>query len=281
MKSTGVNQAVMIQACLLGCDARFSNYQEIPEFIRSLLNVEDTNEGYEKDQLSLDGPRYRFLEAHLELRNRRVTEIGSNLGYFGLRLVHEYGCQYVGYEPLFAYSRAADMMAEISGLNDHCRFVPELVGIDSIPALSATDLIIELNVLHHAGAVFDSAEVQQFGGWRGYAVERLGRLRDKGRALLFQTGNVADGEALFPTEEAVEFTYELLSEAGWNPHTVGTVDDLNQMDYVSRPKEARHAARTYVCRRDPKTGLVDYHVEGNHIGSVITGLANRPIWICD
>jgi hypothetical protein len=274
-----MEQAALIVSCLDSCNARFSQYQAIPDFIRSALPSVG-KAAYEKQQLDLDGPRYDFLVEQTKLHNLRVTEIGSNLGYFGLRLAHDFNCQYLGFEPLQAYCRAAGVMAEAVGLASRCRFTPMPVGLADIPALPDSDLIVELNVLHHGGAIFDRDAVDRYGSWMNYAVARLGALRKKASALLFQTGNVADNRSLFPTEQAVSFVFNLLSTAGWTPLRFGTVEDLVLLTYVSRDARRRAQARTYVCRRNPATNMVEYRVGGRLVGSLITGLANRPIWFC-
>ena len=281
MNSISAADVASIERCLEACNERFSNYQEIPKFIRAMLPRPVAKTKYEKRQLDLDERRYNFLIEQIKLNGLSVTEIGSNLGYFGLRLAHEFNCDYTGYEPLHAYCNAANTMAEAANLTSHCRFIAKPIGLDDIAALPASDLIVELNVLHHGGAIFDQEQVKRLHGWKNYAVERLGALRKKGSALLFQTGNVADNRSLFPTDQAVLFIFDLLSAAGWTPRQLATIDDLERLTYVIRDVSARAGARNYVCRRNPETNMVDYWADGRLAGSLISGLANRPIWFCE
>jgi hypothetical protein len=273
-------QYELLRSCLQTRGERFGNYQDLPAFVRDRLPELLADAGYGQRQLELDGPRYRFLGAHLSLRGLSVVEIGANLGYFGLSLTHDHHCRYVGYEPIAAYATAASLLAEEAGVAHLCRFQAASVGLADVPSLPESDLLIELNVLHHGGSVFDRDEVGRCGGWEDYAVERLRRLRAKARYLFFQTGNVAEDSALFPTEQAVAYIGDLLVRANWQPYAVGVIEDLGSLQYA-RVAPDEPAARTYMCRRNPGTGLVDYFVSGALMGSLATGLANRPLWLCE
>ena len=270
-----------LRDCLRTGGQRFDRYQEIPSFVRAKLPEDFSPADYAKRQLDLDNSRYGFLSAQLPLQGLTVMEIGANLGYFGLFLAHDYQCCYVGYEPIEAYATAAGLLSEAAEVAHLCRFRAVSVNLVDIPSLSESDLLIELNVLHHGGAVFDQDELGQWGGWEGYAVERLRRLRAKGRYLFFQTGNVANGAALFRTEDAVNYIGDLLARANWHPRALGVVEDLERLDYTPVAPEERAMARTYTCCRNPETGLVDYSVSGTLVASLATGLANRPLWLCE
>lgn len=256
---------------------RFGNYQDLPDFIRQHFPALT----YVKSQLSLDLPRWLFLDNQLNLVGSSVIEIGSNLGYFCLRLAKERGCQVIGFEPIADYAKASSIMANVSGVADLCQFNPRGVTLADIDALPESDLIIELNVLHHAGAVFDHDLAIGAAGWRNYAVARLGKLRQRGRRLFFQTGNSRGAETLFPSRDAVGFLKDILAEAGWKPVSVGGVlDPVNQI-YDVFPVDKLDYFPVYDCQRNSDTGLVEYRRDGKLIGQHKTGLAARPVWICE
>lgn len=272
-------QYEVLRASLQTEGERFGHYQQIPAFVRARLPAAFGE--YGSRQLELDAPRYRFLDAHLPLEGLSVLEVGASLGYFGLSLAHDHGCRYVGYEPITAYAAAASLLSEAAGVAHLCRFHASAVALADIPSLPSADLIIELNVLHHGGSVFDADAARRLGGWEQYAVERLRRFRVKGRYLFFQTGNVADSASLFPTEDALSTVAGLLSRAGWRTRVVGVIADLHALDYVTLAPDETATTRTYSCRRNPATGLVDYYLSGRLVGSLMTGLANRPLWVCE
>lgn len=259
---------------------RFSNYQDLPKFALNYLARAGVDIDYRKDQLNLDNARFEFLSQHWPVQPGRVAEIGSNLGYFCLRLAHDFNCMTKGYEPIANYSRASSAIADLCELSDYCQFRADPVNIADIAKLEKVDLLIELNVLHHAGAVFDIDAVAARGGWRPYAVERLALLRMQTEVLFFQTGNTANGQALFPTEDAALYVADMLREAGWNILSVGAITDLAKFHYQSWSSQQLASVQTYRCHRDRTTNMVQYYLSDRLVGSLPTGLANRPIWIC-
>ncbi|NOX40559.1 MAG: class I SAM-dependent methyltransferase [Alphaproteobacteria bacterium] len=261
-------------------DVRFSKYQSIPDFVRDKLVGLGGKIVYSPNQIDLDARRFQFLKTVLPREAITVVEIGANLGYFGLSLAHDRPCKYIGYEPLEFCVSAARALAELGDVSSHCEFRNEPVDLKDIQDLPDADLIIELNVLHHAGALFDKDQMQRL-GWRAYGLARLKALRERSARLFFQTGNSAGNETLFQSIDAVEFVFDLLSSAGWKVKNVGTIDDLESLEYVSHSYKNRDAARIYACRRDPVSNLVEYRLDGSVVGHLMTGLANRPLWYCE
>ena len=47
------------------------------------------------------------------------------------------------------------------------------IKLNDIAKLKKADLLIELNVLHHAGSFYDQRNVSSVGDWRKYAINRL------------------------------------------------------------------------------------------------------------
>jgi hypothetical protein len=265
---------------LLRVSERFSNYQRLPPYADKIAARLGYSFEYASDQLDLDGARFDFLGRGLKPDGLSVMEIGCNLGYFLLRLACENGCEARGYEPIAAYKDCIDRLAEIGCVDASVSVVPRGVGLADIAELPSVDLLIELNVLHHAGPVFDAPAVADSGGWADYARARLRALATKAEHLLFQTGNSAGNETLFASESAATFTHALLSESGWEVLRIGSVTDLAQLRYTDISGDQPELATAYACHRDPQTGLVEYLRDGELCGRLATGLANRPIWLC-
>ena len=139
-------------------------------------------------------------------------------------------------------------------------------------------MIIELNVLHHAGNYFDNEAVKKLGGWRNYAKKRLQLLRNKTSKLFFQTGN-SGKETLFPSEKSVEFISELLEESGWKIKAFGTINNLDKLKYNKGNLKDKSSYSNYECKRNKK--LVLYKKNNKFVKSMITGMAARPLWICE
>ena len=258
----------------------FSHYQQIPDFVFDKYFDENFEPEYEVKQLLLDAPRYKFLTSNLNCNNLSVVEIGSNLGYFCLSLAHDFDCRAKGFEPITNYQIAATLLAEICGLTELCRFSEKSISLADINYLPQADLYIELNVMHHAGVVFDKEYVENLKGWRNYTIAKLEAYRTKSKFLFFQTGNTANGNTLFPSSDAVTFTSEILQESGWEIQALGTIPDLSKLQYEKHNSKQLALGTTYVCSRNPTTNLVDYFFDGTLSASLITGLASRPIWLC-
>lgn len=263
---------------LLAYDEKFRRYQELPAFLLRELDLDPRD--YASDQLAWDAPRYDWIAANLSADTARVTELGSSLGYFCLRLVHEHGLAAVGYEPVEAYAEVCNLFAELTGLDDRLRFSAEPAVLDYITDLAAADLVISLNVMHHAGNVFDRDVVKRHGGWRNYAREYLARLTRVAPHLILQTGNSVHGAALFPGKDAVPFMTALLEEAGWRVDTIGVIERFDRPTYRQYPRAAIDDIPRIQCSRNPDTGLVEYRIGSDLVATLPYGTLQRPLFAC-
>jgi len=254
----------------------FGNYQDLPSAVRRICPDLE----YKKNQLSLDLPRWEFLRNQMRLESVRAVEIGSNLGYFCLQIAQQKKCEAFGYEPSGEFSEAASLMAKILNVSNRCVFFKKKIGLRNIHSLPQADLYIELNVLHHAGAIYDVEQADNRGNWRQYAVERLKRIRARSERLLFQTGNSRGKKTLFSPASSIVRIRRILEEAGWTPIAVGWIPDLSRLNYeIFTPREF-HRIPLYRCVRNPLSGLVEYWLGTKLMAELATGLAARPIWFC-
>jgi len=264
---------------LATASSEHSHYQTLPDFVQGQIRQYMAIE-YRPDQVNLDQSRYDWLCRRLDCADMRVTEIGANLGYFCLRLAQDHAARTSLYEPIEAYAEAVQLMAELTGLGDQVAAYGRPVVLSEITDLPRSDLLICLNVLHHAGRTFANAEVDTVAAWRAYALQYLGALQQRSEWLLFQIGNTLDGEPLCPGDQVLPFTRNLLQESGWTVVTVGVVSDFKGLRYDSFAADDLHRAPVIHCRRNAGTGLVDYFQADQRVAEMITGLAQRPIWLC-
>ena len=268
-------------AALLGQDVgKFGRYQVLPpvalERCPALAEL-----GYDQaGHVPFDGPRYGWLTRNLDLAGLSVVEAGANLGYFALSLAAEYGGPVRALEPVAVFSEACALIARLCGLKDQVTCINEGLALDDIEGLPETDLIVLLNVLHHAGTVFDADRIAALGGWEAYAREYLARLGRRAVWLFFQIGNTARGEALFPGREAIPFVHTLLTVAGWTVEKIGIVEDFERLSLSTVTPEAIAELPRIWCRRNPESGLVDYFEGERLLASLATGMAQRPLWLC-
>ena len=262
---------------------RFTHYQNLPTTLLSKYGYDMLGE-YKPEQLSLDASRLKFLEKHLGLQGLKVTEIGSNLGFFCLQLAATHQAFVTGFEPIESYARASTLMANLLSLpHQNCEFISSGVTLSDISFIGNCDLMIELNVMHHAGSLFDCEVVENSGGWIQYATKRLAAIREKAKYLYFQTGNMKNGKPLFASENSIEVVAEILENSGWSVDAVGMLKDLStqNLDYESYLMSDINEIPRYQCRRNLQTDKVEYfNLQTGMTNSLATGLGNRPLWIC-
>jgi len=263
---------------LLAYDAHSRRYQAIPDFVRDRLGP--VAGGYESEQLQWDAPRYAWIDAALPSTLRSSVELGSSLGYFSLRLAHEREFFVSGFEPVADYAEASNLFAALTALGERAQFRPRGIGIEDVAGLPAADCLITLNVLHHAGNVFDRDAVTARGGWHAYAGEFLTRATDRFEHMIFQTGNSVKGEAHFPSEAAIDTLVPLLENSGWRVVRLGVITDFADPEYQSFTASEIDRAPRIGCRRNPETGLVEYRTGGEVVAAFGYGTLQRPLFHC-
>ena len=265
---------------LEGGVGKFGRYQELPPAVlRRCPGAADI--GYEtRGHIPFDGPRYRWLLDNIDVAGLAVTEVGANIGYFALSVADSGAGSVRAFEPVTAFSDACAVLAEICGFEDRLVSINAGLTLDAIDSLPAVDLVIMLNVMHHAGTVFDQDAVIGKGGWEAYAGDYLKRLAGRARYLFYQVGNSAAGVALFPGREALPYTHALLTAAGWRVDKVAVVDDFETLSLKTVDGDAIGDLRRLWCRRNEDSGLVDYLDQSGVVASLTTGMAQRPLWLC-
>jgi hypothetical protein len=258
------------------------NYQDLASLVR-LLSGESHVVGYQHEQIPIDQERYEWLRARIASHAgaRSVLEIGGNLGYLCLRLVQELGLRATCLEPIEDYVRISNLLAKGFGLEHLYQSRRAFVLWDNIDELPQADVVINLNVIHHAGRVFDCDVVARLGGWTAYAQSYLEKLAHRGRYLFFQTGNTWPSKRLFENTEAPEFLAGILGRSGWRVIDVGIFDRLPVLTLSSYPLSELARIPRIWCQRNLATDLVDYYHEKNLLASFPTGLAQRPLFFCE
>lgn len=274
------NHAELIDSVrsLLEYNAHSRRYQSIPDFITRQIGRAASE--YSSEQLAWDEPRYVWIDANLPHDVASAVELGSSLGYFSLNLSHQRNMEVTGYERVQEYARACNLFATIAGIDARARFQAASVGIEDVPKLPRADVLISLNVLHHAGNVFDSQAVAEHGGWVRYATEFLRCSSKKFRYLVFQTGNSVKGVAHFPSFEAVPFISDLLRTSGWIVRSIGIVTDFKSCKYETYEPSNINRLPRIGCHRNPNSGMVEYRENGNLLAELPYGTLQRPLFFC-
>lgn len=191
--------------------SKHSAYQTIPDFVSREL-------GYQEAVQSLwrgDRNRLHYLLRKLSPEpGQHWGDFGANTGFFTYTLAHAF--PQATFTAIEANGKHAEFLDEIRDLfgKQHVSVMHRAVAFDDLPTLSGFDVMLHLNVLHHAGADFDQQYVTGEHDFAVYAVDYLRRLRTVTRTLAFQIGSNLWGNKAHPL---VEFT-----------------DDINKVLYVSR-----------------------------------------------
>ena len=163
---------------------KFGNYQTFPKsFLKKFKNI--VSPRYSINQVKLDYARYKFLVENIKLNNIDIVEFGSNLGYFCLSIAQDYNSFITGYEPIGHYSRCSQIISELMEWDKKVKFHSTPIKLNDIAKLKKADLLIELNVLHHAGSFYDQRNVSSVGDWRKYAINRLLEIKNRYKRIFF------------------------------------------------------------------------------------------------
>ena len=216
MESSTVSEAwvELIDGLLEQEGCRHGNYQEIPPSIPQHLRQKLP----EYPKTRLESARFDWLDRHGIFTNKRIVEIGGNLGYFSIRATSERDATSVVYEPDNRLGTVMSLMAALSGVTDRIQIRNTPVQLSNWPDMPAADLVINLNVIHHAGQEFDKSIIKTPDDWRSYAVEFLRLLTKVAPLMAFQTGFLWSDTAdrLVPRGcDINQWIGDLLNESGW------------------------------------------------------------------
>lgn len=162
--------------------SKHGSYQSLPGFVADALGGDtDIDRSWRGD-----AHRLEWLIGKLDAdRPERVVDIGANTGFFVLSLSHRWGVPGVAYEP--NENHATLMRAIVDAFSLDVEVVTEGVDLQKADQVAGPgDLVVLLNVLHHAGVEYDQDRVTSPGDVAAYAtdyVERLGA-----GAVWFQLG---------------------------------------------------------------------------------------------
>ncbi len=275
-----MSQLQKVRDLIAAHPGQFGSYQSLPPCVTEAL-PDDLGFDYQPNQILLDRPRYDWLTGSLDLDRWKVADLGANMGYFSLRLASERQADVLAVEPIPAYAQLICLLTSVCSLEASLRCEQASIGLDQIAELPERDLMLLLNVIHHAGVKYDSERVAGLDGWRDYARTYLERLAGRTRWLLLQFANVWNGQVLFDSAETVPFTAQLLADAGWRVDRVGVILDFETLAYETHAGDAWGEIPAVSIMRNRQTNLVEYTLEDRLVGTFPTGLAQRPLWLCE
>lgn len=209
-------------------------YQQLPHFLsRDFGGIEaPIDERWRGDRSRLD-----YLRTRLDFKGLRVVDIGANTGFFSLTLAHDDQAQVTAVEPDPANRDFLKAVGRHYGL-ENLAVADTPVTLETVDSLPASDLVLLLNVLHHAGEDFDSTWVRSPEALQDYMAGYLGQLAQITRRLVFQLGYNWRGNKATPILpvrhpfEMIDYLRVVFERSGWVMDTVAVRFDTDDRRMV-------------------------------------------------
>ena len=250
-------------------NSRHSHYQDFSEYKKN-----------SNKKINLDKLRFEWVEKILNHNHQilRMTDIGSNLGYMCIKFNEKFGTECIGYEyEKPTYNKAKKIIKNKSNI----KYFNKGLKISTIKFLDTTDLIVHLNVLHHAGHMYDKKFIKNSQDWIKYSIKYLNILSKKSKYLFFQTGNVNYGKNYFLNEETFDLLPKILKVAGWKIENIGIINFSKiKLKYETRNLSEIKKFPKILCQRDNKSKKVFYYIKNKLIFKYDSGFLQRPLFWC-
>ena len=164
---------------------KHSQYQNFPKFVSDEFGiVADIDETWRGDTA-----RYDYISKYLEqIQYESLVDIGANTGKFCLELAHTNKDKtFFAYEINSNYIDLINCIKQYFDMNN-IKAINEAADKEGLSKIEECDVMLHMNVLHHAGVDFDARYVMDIEMFEEYAVEYLKLLSDKCNRLVFQLG---------------------------------------------------------------------------------------------
>jgi len=200
--------------------SKHSNYQLLPTPLRALISHEQltVRTRHEKE-------RFDYLSRHLDLRNKRVVDIGGNTGFFTIESLYHGAHEVFYYEGNKEHAEFVTDAAAVLGYESRIHVSNQYITFgDSLP-FDNIDITYLLNVLHHIGDDYGDPAIS-----RKNALQEISRsirlLAGRTMYLVLQLGFNWKGDRALPLfnngtkRELIDFV-EAASVDHWTIEHVG------------------------------------------------------------
>lgn len=191
----------------------------------------------------------------------KAIDLGGNSGFFSLSLV-DAGLltSSIVYDADKKALEAGKEMASRMGLSDKVQFVEQDISLRFVKAMKPVDTSICLNLIHHAGSVFDIEEVEKH-GWQAYAEEWLSELRRLSSLSILGIGFKSKKPAKWNVQkkERPRIFREMAIGQGWTPIYDANVQDIHTFGIKEANGRRSKQQRTLL------------HKAGHRLKNILTG----------
>ncbi len=267
---------------LINADGKHASYQELPAILRNSYG--DLLKEMNWIPSRLDIPRLKWVIDSLNAKKiNKIVDIGANTGFFSFELMKAFGATCTAYEPHAPHAKAMGVIKEICNTSDSdLKIENSGVSLNDIENLDGGDLLIFLNVLHHAGDDFDRDKVGALSEWSKYSVNYLNGLSCKFDYMFFQLGNAWKGSSSKIFKDKIFFaeTKKMLEESGWIIESVGLIENfLGEPRYEIRQLNSSRGSEDFF--REIHGFRKFFRYCGNRISfNVDYKFMNRPLYLC-
>jgi hypothetical protein len=218
-------------------NSKHSNYQNIPEFVKNSIGYSEViNEEWRGDTA-----RYAYIIHELERRNpKSICDIGANTGFFSLSLAYQYpNIKVMAFEGNQNHVEFMKLIKQTYTL-DNIEIVNEYIDYDNIEILGNYDVMLNLNVLHHAGVDFDKDKAG-FDSLDEYLVKYLKKLIVKSKNIIYQMGYNWGGDKSKPIVELqndlgkLKYSHKIFERSGWEIQQISHITKNGTLRYKNYP----------------------------------------------
>lgn len=125
--------------------SKHSNYQILPNKIKSIINPEDIN-----TKTRSEYARLKYMTDEMDFTGKTVLDIGANSGYFSFELLDAGASSVHYYEGNSEHAEFVGLAAKVLGLEGKMRITNDYFQFDGSDN-GHYDVCLLLNVLHHVG----------------------------------------------------------------------------------------------------------------------------------
>jgi hypothetical protein len=175
-----VKNEILIQLSKLG------NYSRLPKRLEEKYNLKTNS--IKEDEFGAE-PRIKLMQELFSGKKfNSLVDIGGNNGFFSLQLIDD---SIASKSTIFDVNDSAlsfgKKIASELNLTDKSEFIKKEINLSSINDLPNSDMVFCLNLIHHAGVLFDVEIVKKI-GWEKYSEEFLSILRKKYKSAVIGVG---------------------------------------------------------------------------------------------
>lgn len=222
-------------------NSKHSHYQNIPQFVKEAMEYSETID----ENWRGDTARYKhILDVVNFSKNLKIGDIGANTGFFSLSLAHRFpNIEVTAYEGNPNHVRFIELIRNAFELKN-LFMKNEYIDFEGISYLGNQDLLLNLNVLHHAGVDFDKDKIGSVDKLFNFAVSYLSKLKEHTKEIIFQMGYNWGGDKTKPIVNLqddlgkIKYSAELFIQSGWKITNIALCGKRDEViSYRNLPSE--------------------------------------------